>query len=98
MTLLIRPLTLDGCQPYLLRVAQAAGTASLFLPARFVSYQPCPALVIVHLLQENRSFCKVARDDLFSEVPDSSLSGDQPDRLHLFSTPDAAHPGFDPVP
>jgi hypothetical protein len=94
MTLLIRPLTLDSCQPYVLRVVEAAGDSPVFLPARFISYQPCPALVIVRLLQEDRSFCKVARDDLFSQMLDSSIPGEQPDRLRFFLAPDAAHPGF----
>jgi hypothetical protein len=98
MTLLIRPLTLDGCQSYVLRVVKAAGDSPVFLPARFISYQPCPALVIVRLLQQDRSFCKVARDDLFSEVLDTSISGEQPDRLRFFLAPDAAQPGFVSAP
>jgi hypothetical protein len=98
MTLLVRPLTLDACQPYVLRVAQATGTTPVFLPVMFISYQPCPALVIVSLLQENRSFCKVPRDDLFSEVIDSSISDEQPDRLGFFLVPHAARPGFVSAP
>jgi len=94
MTLLIRPPTLEVYQPYLLRVAQTFGPETVYLLVRFISYQPCPALVMVNLLQGDRSICKVPRDDLFVEVIDSRIINQQPDQLLFFRVPDAARPGF----
>jgi hypothetical protein len=69
MTILLRPLTLEECQPYVLRVAHNAAPDPAYLAVRFIGYQPCPALVIVALLQGDRSVHKVPRDDLFMEAP-----------------------------
>jgi hypothetical protein len=68
MTLLIRPLTLEEDQPYVLRVPQTPGCEPVYLPVRFISYQPCPALIIVKLIQGDRSACIVPRDDLFIDM------------------------------
>ena len=68
MSILIRPLTLDQCQQYLLKVQHASQLEPAYLPARFISYQPCPAMIVVELLQGGNSVCRVARDDLYIEL------------------------------
>jgi hypothetical protein len=68
MAILTRPLTLSPCQQYFLRVPHATTSEPSFLPVRFISYQPCPALVFVSLLQSASAAVCVARDDLFIEA------------------------------
>ena len=78
MSILIRPLTLDQCQQYWLKVQPASQPGPAFLPARFISYQPCPAMIVVELLQGGKPARRVARDDLFIELVGSSTSFQDP--------------------
>lgn len=70
MTTLLRPLVLEERWQYLLRVPPNAGPDPVYLPVRFIGYQPCPALILVKLLHGDRPVCKVPRGDLFIEAID----------------------------
>jgi len=77
MTLLIRPLTLEERQSYVLQVHRTPGFEPVYLPVRFISYQPCPALIKVVLLEGDKSSCIVRRDDLYidkSNLPKQKLA------------------------
>jgi hypothetical protein len=63
---MIRPLTLNEGKDYFFRVHQDNGHNPVYLPVRFISYQPCPELVVIG--DGNGQQGKVPRDDLF--IPD----------------------------
>jgi hypothetical protein len=71
MTILIRPIALEEYQLYLWRFPQDSGPKPAYLPVSFISYQPCPALVMVKLLQGEASVFRIPRDDLFIEAINS---------------------------
>jgi hypothetical protein len=61
--IMLRPITLNEGKEYLLRVQHDNGHNSIYLPVRFISYHPCPALVVVG--DDDGQFWRVARDDMF---------------------------------
>jgi hypothetical protein len=60
---MVRPLTLDEGKEYFLRIHRDNGHVPVSAPVRFVSYHPCPALIVVG--DGNGQFWRVARDDIF---------------------------------
>ena len=61
--IIVRPITLDKGKEYLIRVHQDIGHNSVYLPVRFISYHPCPALVVVGDVKGQ--FWRIPRDDIF---------------------------------
>jgi hypothetical protein len=61
--IMVRPLTLDDGKEYLIRVHQDNGDKSVYLSVRFISYHPCPALIVVG--DGNGQFWRVPRDEIF---------------------------------
>jgi hypothetical protein len=62
-TIMIHPLTLNEGKDYLLRVHHDNGHNPVYLPVRFISYHPCPGLVVVS--DGNEQLCRVHSDDIF---------------------------------
>jgi hypothetical protein len=62
-TIVLHPLTLNEGKDYLLRVHQDNGHNPVYLPVRFISYHPCPALVVVGDVKGQ--FWRIPRDDIF---------------------------------
>jgi hypothetical protein len=70
-TIMIHPLTLNEGRDYLLRVHQVNGQNPVYLPVRFMSYHPCPALVVIG--DGNGQQWRVPRDELF--IPEIAILG-----------------------
>jgi hypothetical protein len=60
---MIHPLTLNEDGQYLLRFHQDNGHNPVYLPVRFISYHPCPGLIVVG--DGNGQQWRVPRDDVF---------------------------------
>ncbi len=60
---MLRPINLNQGKEYLIRVHQDNGHIPVYLPVRFISYHPCPALVVVG--DGKGQFWRVPRDDIF---------------------------------
>jgi hypothetical protein len=68
-TIMLHPLTLNEGKDYLLRVHNGNGHHPVYLPVRFISYHPCPGLVVVG--DGNGQQWRVPRDDLF--IPEIAI-------------------------
>ena len=70
-TVMIHPITLNEGKDYLLQVLQDNGHNPVYLPVRFISYQPCPGLVVIG--DGNGQQWRVPRDELF--IPEIAILG-----------------------
>lgn len=64
---LIRPHTLNIDNEYFLRFHQDKGQCPVYLPVRFVNYDPCPAMVVIR--KGDGKLWKVPREDVFTAEP-----------------------------
>ena len=63
--IMVRPITLDKGKEYLIQVHQDNGHIPVYLPVRFISYRPCPDLVVVG--DGNGQSWRGPRDDVFCD-------------------------------
>ena len=69
--IMVRPHSLNEGKEYLLRVQHDNGHNSIYLPVRFISYHPCPGLVVIG--DGHGQQWRVPRDELF--IPESTIRG-----------------------
>jgi len=69
--IMVRPITLDKGKEYLIQVHQDNGHIPVYLPVRFISYHPCPGLVVIG--DGHGQQWRVPRDELF--IPESTIRG-----------------------